>query len=137
MKLKIYFVGFDRDQPVSSEETKKQIKDVKKLKCFLEDDGKKLSWDYFDNPDNPDSIFQSIIRDRIERFDKRSKMTDRPRFCVLSCEKKKAVRLEYYEGDEELKLKHDYRSASLKDEDLPDFMELLFLKVSQKLPGLI
>jgi len=134
-EVKNYFIGVGQievDTPsetrkrikvVSSSETKKQIEAVKALECCLEHEGESLTWDVFDNPSEPRSIFQSIVKDREKRVDKRTIVETRPPFCVVTAIDNRVVRLEFYEGYRTLTLQYDVRAKELEGESLVNFMD--------------
>jgi len=121
--IKIFFIGVDGEKTVNFNETQAQIKAVKALRCCLQDEGEALSWDAFDNPKEKRTIFQSILKDREMRVDKKILMADRPSFCVITAIDNKAIRLEFYEGHDLLHLEYDIRSKELQSKDLPFFMD--------------
>lgn len=123
MDAQTLFVGVDGEKAVNSEETGRQIDQVKALMCALEHEGEKLTWQAFDNPDEPRTLFQSILRDRKLRIDEKTFMADRPSFAVVTAIDGKAVRLEYYEGHDALSLQYDLRSKELEGKDLPNYMD--------------
>lgn len=123
MKTEILFIGVDGEQTVNSHETLKQIEKVKSLECFLEHKGEKLTWNDFDNPEEPRTLFQSIRRDRGLRIDKKTFMADRPSFAVITAMDNKAVRLEYYEGHDALSLVYDVKSKELQGKELSNFLD--------------
>jgi|CZCB01.1.fsa_nt_gi hypothetical protein len=119
----IYLIGTDGEKAISSEVTKKQIEEVKKLTCALAHKGQPLDWDSFDNPDEPRTLFQAIMHDRKQRVDEGHLMADRPNFAVVTAYQGRAVRLEYYEGHDALQLVYDIRAPELQGKDLPKYME--------------
>ena len=119
----IYFIGADGEQVINSEKTQKQIDEVKKLKCNLQNEGEALTWKAFDDPEESRTLFQSILRDRKIRVDEKTLMADRPAFCVITEHEGEAVRLEYYEGHDALKQVYDIRAKELEGKELPNFME--------------
>jgi len=124
MKAIIYEIGFLGDTACGSEITRKQIDQVRQLTCDLElSDGTKLSWDTFNDPDESRSLFQSIIRDRELRVDKKILMADRPKFAVVTAFGNRAVRLEFYEGHDALTCTHDLRAKELHKSCMPVFMD--------------
>lgn len=123
MHPRYYFVGVDGEQAVSSTETAKQIQCVRQLECCLVDSrGSKFSWDAFDNPEKPHTIFQAIMNDRKMRIDRGIVMADRPNFAVITAVDNQALRLEYYEGHDALALTYDIRSPELIGASIPSFM---------------
>ncbi len=122
MKAETLFIGMDGGQAVDSKETLEQITAVEALECVLEHEGEKISWEGFDNPNEPRSLFQSILRDRKRRVDEHTMMADRPSFAVITAMDGKAVRLEYYEGHDALQLEFDLRSKELQGKKLLNFM---------------
>jgi hypothetical protein len=85
--------------------------------------GEKVTWDDVDNPNEPRTLFQSILKDREMRVDKKTLMADRPSFCVITAADGKAIRLEFYEGHDALSLIYDIRSKELQGKRLPNFMD--------------
>lgn len=120
---KVLLVGTDGEQVVDSATTRKQIAEVEALECALENEGQRLTWKDLDDPAQPRTIFQSILRDRELRVDKHTPMADRPAFAVITAAGSKAVRLEFYEGHDALQLVFDLRSRGLQGKDLPSFLE--------------
>jgi hypothetical protein len=118
-----FIVGIGERQIASSSETRTQIEAVKALECDLEYEGESLSWDYFDDPEEPRTLFRSIYNDRTVRVDKGTPMARRPGFCVVTAMDGKAVRLEYYGGRNTVSLQYDIRAKELEGLDLPDFLD--------------
>jgi CheY-like chemotaxis protein len=124
METKVLFVGVDGEQAVDSVTTQKQIDEVRKLECaFVKPDGKAMTWEDVDDPEEPRSLLQSILADRRYRVDVGELMADRPSFAVITAVGNKAVRLEFYEGHDALELACDLRSPELQGKELPKFME--------------
>ncbi|MBO8160617.1 MAG: hypothetical protein H0Z24_03190 [Thermosipho sp. (in: Bacteria)] len=121
--MKKLFVGINGEKAIGSKETLKQIEEVKSFECALEYNGQKLTWKDFDNPQEPKTLFRAIVRDREKRIDKKMLMADRPPFCVITVDKGKAVRLEYYEGHNKLSLIYDVRAPELKNKKLAPYYE--------------
>lgn len=121
----LYFIGVDGiKQVVDSTKTQKQIDRVKNLDCMLtHEDGQLLSWEYFDDETENRTLFQAILKDRELRVDKGVFMANRPLFAVVTAQQGAAVRLEYYEGHDELKLVYDIRSTELQHNELSPFLE--------------
>lgn len=122
MKAETLFIGTDGEQVVDSKKTREQIKAVEALECILENLGEKISWKDLDDPDEPRTIFQSILRDRKRRVDEHTMMADRPSFAVITAAGGKAVRLEFYEGHDALQLVFDLRSREMQGKKLPIFL---------------
>ena len=122
MKAETLFIGTNGEQVVDSKKTLEQIKEVEALECALENEDEKISWKDLDDPDEPRTIFQSILWDRKRRVDEHTMMADRPSFAVVTAMGGKAVRLEYYEGHDALQLEFDLRSKELQGRKLPNFM---------------
>jgi hypothetical protein len=119
------FIGADGEQVVDSKETMMQIEEVKALQCDLvTDDGEPLTWDMFDNPDEPATLFPFIAGDRQIRVDQKTAMADRPPFAVITEHDGRCIRLEFYQGHDALELVHDVRSKDLQGADLPKWMEI-------------
>lgn len=124
IKATIFEIGFVNDTACNSMTTMEQINEVQKLECDLElSDGTKLSWDYFNDPAEPRSLFQAIIHDRKGRVDKKILMANRPPFAVVTAFDKRAVRLEFYEGHDSLTCTHDLRAKELHKSCLPVYMD--------------
>jgi len=124
--IKRVFIGLNAvgERAVGSYETKASIWHVKKFECALVNpDGDPATWDMFDDPKEPRTIFQFVLRDRIQRIDNRRLMADRPPFAVITIHGNRAVRLEFYEGHDALELSHDLRAPELKGVKLPLFLE--------------
>jgi hypothetical protein len=124
-KQTIYFIGTDGETTVNSQETQRQIDEVKKLESVLIDEGTKevLPWLAFDDPKEPRSLFQSILNDRRMRVDEGTIMADRPSFIVVTAHRGQTIRLEFYEGHDSLSLVYDLRSRELQGKKLPAYME--------------
>jgi len=120
--VETYFIGIDGEDPVSGAETRKQIVAVRELKCAFFHKGEPLTWDVFDDPYEPRTVFQSILKDRELRVDKKMSVSDRPAYCVITAVDGRAVRMEYYEGDKILELCYDLRSKELQGKPLLIYM---------------
>ena len=122
MNMEKFFIGvdFDEGKVVNSQVTQEQINRVKELNCKLQNQGELLNWETFDDPSEPRTIFQAILRDRQQRVDKKRIMADRPNFAVITAEGNDAVRLEYYEGHDYLIKRFDIRSKELENQKLKD-----------------
>ena len=107
----------------SSSETRQQIDDVKSLECQLQIEGESLTWAFFDDPDEPRSLFQTILNDREMRVNRRIELENRPPICVITSMDGKAVRLEFYEGKYMLRLRFDIRSSALEGAKLPGYLK--------------
>lgn len=123
MKTVTLLIGTDGVHAADSATTLKQIQAVEALECALEHENEKISWEGFDNPDEPRSLFQSILRDRKRRIDEHTMMADRPSFAVVTATGGKVIRLEYYEGHDALRLEFDLRSKELQGKTLPNFID--------------
>jgi len=124
VKVETLFVGTDGEKVVDSKETIKQIEKVRTLECALETEkGERITWDDLDNPNEPRTLFQSILKDREMRVDKKTLMADRPSFCVITSIDRKGIRLEFYEGHDALSLVYDLRTKELQGKELPNFMD--------------
>jgi len=124
MGTETFFIGVDGKKAVASKETITQIEKVRALECTLETEkGEKITWDDVDNPNEPRTLFQSILGDRRRRVDQKTFMADRPSFCVVTSMDGKAVRLEFYEGHDALSLTYDLRSKELQGKKLSNFMD--------------
>ena len=91
-------------------------------------------WDFFDDPEEPRSLFQTILNDRDLRVDRGISLEDRPPFCVVTSMDGKAVRLEFYEGKIMLRLRYDIRTAELDGAKLPNYLKAHreFLQAEQR-----
>lgn len=77
-KIRTLFIGVDGVQAVDSATTLKQILEVE-AQCALEQDGRALTWRFFDDPWEPHTIFRSILEDQRLRIDeKRRCQADQP-----------------------------------------------------------
>ena len=124
MKIETFFVGADGEKVVNSNDTIRQIERVRSLECTLETEkGEKITWDDVDNPNEPRTLFQSILGDRRRRVDQNTFIADRPSFCVVTAMDGKAMRLEFYEGHDALSLVYDLRAKELQGMNLQNFME--------------
>jgi hypothetical protein len=126
MTTKIHFIGHDGERVVNSQATQDQIDTVRALRCDLVDSDEAhepLSWDDIDNPAEFRTLFQSILGDRRVRVDQHTLMADRPPFAVVTELDGAAVRLEFYEGRDELECTCDVRSRALQGKDLPRWMD--------------
>ena len=124
MGTETFFIGVGGGKVVASKETITQIEKVRALECTLKTEtGEKITWDDVDNPNEPRTLFQSILRDRSRRVDQKTFMADRPSFCVVASMDGKAVRLEFYEGHDALSLTYDLRSKELQGKKLSNFMD--------------
>jgi len=129
MKTEIKVIGFKGDiekidlKVCSYKETRQQIEELKKYESLLvdEDDGDKITWGYLDDVSQPLSLFQAISLDRKRR--EGTLMADRPLFVVCTLVDSKVVRLEFYEGHDELKQVYDVRSKKLYGKDLPKYLD--------------
>jgi len=124
MKTEILFIGVDGEKVVNSIETLAQIEKAKTFDLALElNEEEKIEWVHLDNPEEPRTLFQSILKDRELRVDKKTLMADRPSFCVLTLYNNKIVRLEYYEGHDALCLVYDVKARELQGKNIPNFMD--------------
>ena len=121
--VELYIIGIEEGFPISSSTTKKQIDGVRTLECQLELEGESLSWDFFDDPNEPRTLFQAILRDREMRVDRTISVENNPPFCVVTSMEGKAVRLEFYEGSHELRLRFDIRSRALERAEMPNYLK--------------
>lgn len=123
--FKLHFIGIKEGRLTSSQETKRQIEKTKSLKCQLRHPitGERLSWEVFDNPEEKDSLFQAILRDRELRVDRGLLMLKKPPFCAVTALDDIAIRLEFYGGYEEISLIADLRNRQLQSVYLPSFIQ--------------
>jgi len=125
MKTKRYLIGIENNIVCDYNTTLRQIKIVKRFECsFTTEAWQKIDWNTFDNPICERSLFQSILRDRKRRVDEKIAMADRMPFAVITVKKldEKVIRVEFYEGHDELKLTYDFRDVWYKSIDMPNFM---------------
>lgn len=113
-------IGVEGETACPSELTREQIEKAKKMyKLDLSMyDGQVINWIDIDNPDNPHSLFQTIIEDRIARVDNGALMNSRPPYAVLTVVNNAVVRLEYYAGENDLRKTYDLRSQNLHNIEL-------------------
>ena len=122
-EVDFHIVGIGNGEIASSSQTIEQIEAVKALECTLEYEGERLDWDYFDDPEEPRTLFRSILSDRRVRVDQGTSMARRPGFCVVTSMDGRAVRLDYYGGRKTVALLHDIRAGELEGVDLPRFLD--------------
>lgn len=123
MDVRTLYIGFDGEKVVDSAMTQRQIDIVKALECGLTVKGEPITWKRFEDPTQP-SLFGYILEDRRRRVDEGTLMADRPPLAVVTVVGNRAVRLEYYEGHDELRCTWDLRAAELVGRDLPRWMEV-------------
>lgn len=122
--MKKHCIGFKDNHVINSKETIKQILALKKYKLNISDEnGNNLSWDDLDNSKHKESLFCNIVRDRRMRVDKGNIMADRPPYCVAYTDENEVVRIEYYEGHDELIQIYDIRRNDLYGEILESDMK--------------
>jgi hypothetical protein len=124
MQRERILIGIDErgEKVVDSATTREQIERIKRLECALVHRGEPLRWEVFDDPQNPHTLFQAIIKDRELRVDQGQLMADRPPFAVITAVGGRAVRLEYYEGHDALSLVYDLRAPELAGKELPPYL---------------
>lgn len=130
-KIEIKIIGFKGDiknidlEVCNFKETRKQIEELKKYESLLvdPDDARIITWNELDDKNQPRSLLQAISLDRKVRVDRKNFMADRPTFAVFTIVENKVVRMEFYEGHDELKLIYDVRSEKLFGKDLPVYLE--------------
>lgn len=108
------FIGVDGAMAVNSATTRQQIEAVKKLECGLEG----WDWDRLEN-----EFFQPILEDRKRRMDDGELMENRPLFCAITVDGNRAVRLEFYAGQDDLELRADLRAPELAGQELPRYLD--------------
>ncbi|GEM_PF-2318794 len=122
--FKTHLVGFVDDRACDSKTTRQQIEEAKKYELDIYGpDGKKVTWDDIDNPNEPRTILRAIESDRELRIDQHNLMADRPLFAVFTISKNRIVRLEFYEGHDALEKVYDLRSKELQGKELQDYLE--------------
>lgn len=120
---RLHYIGFDGERAVTSRETQAQIDAIKDLRCALVDQSEPFAWRDIDDPAEPRTLFQHILGDRRLRIDQKRLMANRPPIAVATEHDGAIVRLEYYEGHDQLECTHDLRSADLAGKELPRWME--------------
>lgn len=120
---RIYFIGVDGEKAVDSQTTRSQIEAVKELECALTYEGDLLDWEVLDDPDEKNMIFRTVERDRKRRVDEQKSMPDRAAFAVIYAIENVAVRMEFYEGSDELEQLYDARCEELEGKDLANFQD--------------
>lgn len=125
MAMETILIGIDDrgERAVGRAEMEGQIARVRGFECALVDEGEALTWEDFDNPEEPRTLFQAIANDREKRIDRGILMADRPPFAVVTVHGDRAVRLEYYEGHDALTMIYDVRAPELQGKPLPGYME--------------
>ncbi len=122
-EVRTLFIGTDGEQTVDSETTQTQINRVVALECALEYNSQKITWKDLNDPEQPMTIFQAILKDRELRVGRHVLMAYRPAFAVITAIDKKAVRCEIYSGHDSLYLMYDLRSRELQGTRLPNYLE--------------
>ena len=120
----LHYVGHDGEQSVNSAMTQRLQLVNLPLRCDLvTDEGEALTWLDFDNPDEPQTLFQFILGDHKHRVDQRNTMANQPPLGVATVVDDACIRFEFYEGYHTLKKTYDLRSKDLQDVELEDFIE--------------
>ena len=91
----LLFIGVSKNGVVvSSEETARQIEEVKqkKLDVYLRQDGRKLDWSFIET-----SFFESILDDRRHRVNEKLKMHTRPCFAVITAKRGRVFRTRVFQ----------------------------------------
>lgn len=125
-KIKRILIGLDAvgERAVGSQETESSIRYARKFECALvSDQGEAITWDGLDNPEEPLTILQYVVRDRKLRIDQGKIMADRPPFAVVTIRDQRVVRLEFYEGHDALECTYDLRAPELQGVKLPRYLE--------------
>jgi hypothetical protein len=125
MNITTYLIGCDDEgRVVGSDSTQEQIQAVRSLECELvTPDGVPIDWDDVDNPDEEHTLFQSILVDRKRRMDEGMFRASRPRYAVVTADGSRAIRLEFFEGQNVLRRTYDLRAASLYGEPMPSWAD--------------
>ena len=120
-------VGFDEkhESVVDSIVTRKQIEELRKYKLNIvsPETNERITWNIFDDPNEPRTIMQYIIADREMRVDQKNIMADRPPFAVVYTNNDEVVRVEFYQGHDALEQQFDVRAEHLYGQDLPKYLE--------------
>lgn len=98
---------------VGADTTREQLAELQEYDLTVQTkDGEPVPWEAINDPDEPESICQHIIRDREQRVDDETLMADRPPVGVFTIEEDagEIVRVEYYCGHDRLNLEYDLRA---------------------------
>ena len=97
---------------VGGDATREQLADLREYDLAVRsEDGEPVPWDAIDDPDEPESICQHVVRDREQRVDDGTIMADRPPVAIFTIDEEagEIVRVEYYWGHDRLGLEYDLR----------------------------
>ena len=98
---------------VGAERTREQLADLREYDLAVRsEDGEPVPWDAIDDPDEPDSVCQHVVRDREQRVDDGTIMADRPPVAIFTIDETagEVVRVECYWGHDRLGLEYDLRA---------------------------
>ena len=98
---------------VGGDATREQLADLREYDLAVRsEDGEPVPWDAIDDPDEPESICQHVVRDREQRVDDGTIMADRPPVAIFTIDDAggEVVRVEYYWGHDRLGLEYDLRA---------------------------
>lgn len=131
IKIKFHTIGINVNfLKESSDRTKLQINNVRELDCHLQYEGKEFNWQTFYDPNNHESLFEFIYRDRMCGVDLLAEppllsVKNYPGpFAVVTEVNGRACRLEYYDNDNgALELLQDYRCKYLENVNVPNYVD--------------
>ena len=98
---------------VGADATREQLAELREYDLAVRsEDGEPVPWDAIDDPDEPESICQHVVRDREQRVDNGTLMADRPPVAIFTIDEDagEIVRVEYYWGHDRLGLEYDLRA---------------------------
>ena len=98
---------------VGADATLEQLAELREYDLAVRsEDGEPVPWDAIDDPDEPESICQHVVRDREQRVDNGTLMADRPPVAIFTIDEdaSEIVRVEYYWGRDRLGLEYDLRA---------------------------
>lgn len=118
---KPYPIGILNGNVLGSVATKEQIELLKEYNLNIETkDGTKITWQHLEGHDK--AIFNTILRDRELRVDKGMVMGDKPRYCICSLKNSDIIRLQYFQGKDELQMVFDLRRKDLYESALNNYI---------------
>jgi hypothetical protein len=116
-------IGHDGEEVVDSATTQQQIHALEALESALVDgQGEPIAWGSLDDPAEPRSPLQCILRDRRIRVDQKTAMAEPPPIAVVTVVGDTVVRFEFYQGRHALAKTYDLRSPELRGQDLRDWI---------------
>ena len=121
MTTKKIYIGISEGRAITSQETEKQIEEIRKYPLELVYQSEKVSWDdLIGENEKGTKILTGIVKDRKARIDNKTLMANRPPFAVITIQEGKIIRLEYYEGHDYLSKVYDVRSPELIGKEMKD-----------------